>query len=249
MSFTTKLPERMEFRRNWEISMQGLFIPSKLNNIYEDTCWFETAEVNEKDTNFFREKNRTIFTTTKYERIRRYNIKSGYYPTPLALKEAIQKTLKNFKITMKNEKFLIEATTTKQKSKTRLLVISPHLSQLMGFGQGELSCLDFSQGDPISSIYQSDIFLLTPRNLIVMCDIAAGTIFGGQHLRLLKLVANNVQDTPSDLRSFEFIHHEFVQLGVKDFDSISIRIVDTTGREVETDSAIPTRIQIIFKPV
>ena len=62
-------------------------------------------------------------------------------------------------------------------------------------------------------------------------------------------MANNVQDTPSDLRSFEFIHHEFVQLGVKDFDSIRIRIVDTTGREVETDSTIPTRIQIIFKPV
>ena len=105
-----------------------------------------------------------------------------------------------------------------KKSQTCLLVISPHLSQLMGFGGGKLSCLDFSQDDPISSIYQSDIFLLTPRNLIVMCDIAAGTIFGGQHLRLLKLVANNVQDTPSDLCSFEFIHHEFVQLGVKDFD-------------------------------
>ena len=67
---------------------------------------------------------------------------------------------------MKNEKFLIEPT-TKQKSKKHLLVISPHLSQLMGFGQGKLSCLDFSQDDPISSIYQSDIFLLTPRNLIV----------------------------------------------------------------------------------
>ena len=160
----------------------------------------------------------------------------------------MEKTLKNFTITIKNEKFLIEPK-TKPKSKKHLLVISPHLSQLLGFGTGELTCLDFSQGDPISSIYQSDIFLLTPRNLIVMCDIADGTIFGGQHLRLLKLVANNVQDTPSDLHSFEFFHHEFVQLGVKDFDSISIRIVDTTGREVETDSTIPTRLQIVFKPV
>ena len=159
----------------------------------------------------------------------------------------MQKTLKNFTITIKNGKFLIQPK-NKPKSK-QLLVISPHLSQLLGFGQGELSCLDFFQGDPISSIYQSDIFLLTPRNLIVMCDIADGTIFGGQHLRLLKLVANNEQDTPSDLRSFEFLHHEFDQLGVKDFDSISIRIVDTTGREVETDSSIPTRLQIVFKPV
>ena len=56
MSFTTKLPERMEFRRNWEISMQGLFIPSKLNNIYEDTCWFETAKVKERDMILFRKK-------------------------------------------------------------------------------------------------------------------------------------------------------------------------------------------------
>ena len=56
MSFTTKLPERMEFRRNWEISMQGLFIPSKLNNIYENTCWFEPAKAKEKDTNLFSKK-------------------------------------------------------------------------------------------------------------------------------------------------------------------------------------------------
>ena len=56
MSFTTKLPERMEFRRNWEISMQGLFIPSTLNNIYEYTCWFETAKVKEKDMILFRKK-------------------------------------------------------------------------------------------------------------------------------------------------------------------------------------------------
>ena len=82
-----------------------------------------------------------------------------------------------------------------------------------------------------------------------MCDIADGTIFSGQHLRLLKLVANNEKDTASDLRTFEFIHHEFVQLGVKDFDSIRIHIVDTTGREVETDSTILTRLQIVFKPL
>jgi hypothetical protein len=65
-------------------------------------------------------------------------------------------------------------------------------------------------------------------------------------LRLLKLVGINGRET-SDLLSFDFLQNEFVQLGVKDFDSISIRIVDTTGRDVETDSTIPTRLQIIFK--
>ena len=159
----------------------------------------------------------------------------------------MQNALRNFTITAKGGKFLIKPK-PKPKSK-QLLVISPYLSQLLGFGTGELTCLDFYQGDPISSIYESNIFLLTPRNLIVMCNITDNTIFGGQNLRLLKLVANNEMDTPSDLRSFEFFHHEFVQLDVKDFDAISIRIVDTTGRDVETDSTIPTRLQIVFKPV
>ena len=82
-----------------------------------------------------------------------------------------------------------------------------------------------------------------------MCNIADDTIFGGQHLRLLKLVVNNERETTSDLHSFDFLHHEFVQFGVKDFDAISIRIVDTAGREFETDSTIPTRLHIVFKPV
>ena len=44
----------------------------------------------------------------------------------------------------KNGKFIIEPK-TKPKSK-QLLVISPYLSQLLGFGQGELSGLDFFPG-------------------------------------------------------------------------------------------------------
>ena len=245
MNFTTKLPERMEFRRNWEISMQTLFIPSKLNNIFEDLCWFQTVKVKEKDIASFRRNNQPIFKIEKYKVVKHFKIKSGYYPTPWALQECMQNALKNFTITAIDGKFMI-ASWQKKKSK-QLLVLSPYLSQLLGFGTGELTFLDFHHQDEIGSIYEPDIFLLTPRNLIVMCNIADDTIFGGQHLRLLKLVANNERETTSDLHSFDFLHHEFVQLGVKDFDAISICIVDTTGREVETDSTIPTRLQIVFK--
>ena len=60
----------------------------------------------------------------------------------------------------------------------------------------------------------------------------------------MKWVANNDWETTSDFHSFEFLHHEFVQLGLKDFDSISIHIVDTTGRKVGTYYTIPTRLSL-----
>ena len=89
--------------------------------------------------------------------------------------------------------------------------------------------------------------MLTPRNLIVLCNIADDKIDGGQHLRLLKLVANNERETKSDLHSFNFLHHKFGQLCVKGVDDISICIGDTTGRDVERDSTIPKRLQIALK--
>ena len=242
MNFTTKLPERMEFRKNWEISLQKLFIPSKLNNIYEDLCWFQTVRVKEKDVASFRKNFQYIFKLDKYKVMKHFKMKSGYYPTLWSLQQCMQNALKNYTITAIDGLFLI----TKRKKSKQLLVLSPYLSQLLGFGTGELTFLDFYHTEEIGSIHQPDIFLLTPRNLIVMCNIADDTIFGGQHLRLLKLVGINGRET-SDLLSFDFLQNEFVQLGVKDFDSISIRIVDTTGRDVETDSTIPTRLQIIFK--
>ena len=80
----------MEFRRNWEISMKSLFIPSKLNNIFEDICWFQTVKVKEKDIASFHRSNQPIFKLEKYKVVKHFKIESGYYPTPWALQECMQ---------------------------------------------------------------------------------------------------------------------------------------------------------------
>ena len=87
--------------------------------------------------------------------------------------------------------------------------------------------------------------MLTPRNLIVCCDIVDNTIFGGKHVKLLRLVTNNVNKI-SEMLSFDFHQNEFVKLRVKEFKSIIIRIADATGETAQTASSIPTRLHILF---
>ena len=92
---------------------------------------------------------------------------------------------------------------------------------------------------------ESNLCLLTPRNLIVCCDVVDDTIFGGQHVRLLRLVTNPM-NKESDILTFDFLQNEYVELSVKEFKSIKIRIVDVSGETINCDSTIPTRLQLMF---
>ena len=249
MDFTIKLPERMEFRRNWQMALKTLFLPGKLFNIYEDSCWMKYVIPDAEELLQQRKNHNRIFTISNFEVIVDMKIESGYYSTLTNLQKAIQKQIqKYFDIELKYGKFMIR---TKEDNHIRrmksLLAISPFLSQLLGFSSNseEVTCLDFHIRNEITCPYQPDIYLLSPRNLMIICDIVDDTIFGGEHVKLIKLVTNNIHDT-SDLISFEFLHSEFIELGVKNFDSIRIRIVDTTGGELETSSTTPTRLQLVF---
>ena len=61
----------------------------------------------------------------------------------------------------------------------------------------------------------------------------------------MRLVTNNI-DTKADILSFDFLQNEFVELGVKEFKSIKIRIADVSGKNVRCNSDIPTSLQIMF---
>ena len=49
------------------------------------------------------------------------------------------------------------------------------------------------------------------------------TIFGGEHVKLLKMVTN-IRQSASNFLSFEFLQNEFVDLNVKEFENIKIAI-------------------------
>ncbi len=44
----------------------------------------------------------------------------------------------------------------------------------------------------------------------------------------------------------EFANNDFLKLNLKNFDRIKIRIADISGKTIECDPDIPTRMQLIF---
>ena len=132
------------------------------------------------------------------------------------------------------------------------LTLSPNIAQILGFqmytGSKEEHTLDFKEAPQYTAPYEPNIFLLHPRNIIVCCDIVENTIFGGEHVKLLKMVTNNFHPS-TDIIEFEFLQDEYVDLNVREFRSIQIAIMDATGNPIKTRSSIPTRLQLMFSTV
>ena len=129
------------------------------------------------------------------------------------------------------------------------LTLSPNIAQILGFqkynGSNEEHTLDFKEVSKHIAPYEPNIFLLHPRNIIVCCDIVENTIFGGEHVKLLRLVTNPI-DTKSDILQFDFLQNEYVELSIKDFHSIKIRLADVSGKTLKCKSNLATRLQLLF---
>ena len=243
MEFTIELPERMNFRRNWHLSLKSLYIPNTIFNIYEKTCfyvYYEQASENQE------EKKAAEF------------VKEGCYPTLSALIEILQsmwdaKKLP-LKIKEKNGKVQIEYDNpllpgwTDGSNPLRQLRFGPNLAHILGFRftvAKEGQYLRFDEKREYSAPHEPNMFLLTPRNLVVCCNIVENTILGGENVKLLRLVTNNINIT-SDILSFDFYQNEYAELDIKEFKDITIRITDVTGESVQSKSQIPTRLQLMF---
>ena len=129
------------------------------------------------------------------------------------------------------------------------LSLSPSLAHMLGFKQytedkSEFT-IQFNEVSQYTASYEPDIFLQHPRNLLIGCDVVCDTIFGGEHVKLLRLVPNPV-DLSSDILTFQFLQNEYVELGVKEFDTIRIRIFGVDGKTIRCISEIPTRLQLMF---
>ena len=93
--------------------------------------------------------------------------------------------------------------------------------------------------------YSPNIELLIPRNFMVLCDVVSESVFGSNSIRILKLLSANFQPG-REIINFDFHQEEFVGLGIKEFTSIRIQIVDTTGELIKSQHKYPTRCQIQF---
>ncbi len=267
--FKIKLAERISFNRNWKISLQSLFLSNKLFNISGEMFNFKCEEkiklddyekvkkhYNLKKEDEFPEwdqcthsieKDTTVLTCKKG-----VEITSGCYSTVEELIDVIQadweKNNFNLKIKVVDERIKIENRNSELFEIT--LEISPYLSFAMGFTE-ELdlnSSSIFRIRDSVTSTYDAKLSVFTPKYLIICCDIVDDTIFSGEHVKLLRMVVNNTAKS-EEIISFEFLHHDFVPLCVKEFSTIHITITDVAGNPILTNSLSPTYLQLVFANV
>ena len=98
------------------------------------------------------------------------------------------------------------------------LFLSSHVAHIHGFRKYEGNDKEyeakFNRTAKQVAFYEPDLFFMYPKNLIIGCDVVDDTIFGGEHVKLLRLVTNNVC-VDGDILSFDFLQNEFVNLMLK----------------------------------
>ena len=130
--------------------------------------------------------------------------------------------------------------------------ISLHVAHILGFqkydGSNKEYKVKFNKTPKQVAFYEPDLFFMYPKNLIIGCDVVDDTMFEGEHVKLLRLVTNNVR-SDSDIISVDFVQNKFVNLNVKEFKSIKIAIMDASGGPVKTYNSFPTSLQLMFSVV
>ena len=241
-SFTIELPERLNFNKHWQVTLKSLFLPNNIQNV--PNCWM----ICEQGTEDKGKRNEyKILHSVKLE------LKEGKYSSIEEviddLSEQMVKT--QLPIKMKLSEGKVKISCDLLQNETFLVIkMSDDLGSILGYSQPHnkfYSMKLYEYQDKIAP-YESDVFVKYPKNLIIGCDVVDNTIFGGQHVKLLKMVTNTLHSS-ANILDFEFLQDEYVDLNVRDFRSIQIAILDATGNPVKTDSSIPTRLQLMFSTV
>lgn len=233
--FIIELPERLNFRQNWTVTLKTLFLSNKIQNI--EDCHVQYKKINPIGY-IVREKT--------------FALKNGNYGTLASfiyeIAEEFKRTSMPFSISE------VENGRVKIKMKGRLrngykseLRLSKYLASILGFTSSpkQYQTLRFDQNPEYIAPHNPNLFLVYPKNLIVGCNIVDDTIFGGQNVKLLRLITNS-DNLESDILTFQFHQDEKVMLGIREFKSIHISIMDVTGSPVKSESNFPSRLQLMF---
>ena len=237
--FNIELPERMNFRRNWTVALKTLHLPNKIKNIEE--CFFKFTRFKIKEGGGLLKIQDIIVP-----------LRNASFPT---VDSFIAEIIKEFN---KEKVRIIVKKTDDQKIRMKYLrpihdgekvqiYMSKNLATILGYTSTTIrpQTLRFDENKEYIAPHTPNLHLLYPKNLIVACDIADDTIFGGQHVKLLRLITNS-DNLNSDILSFDFLQDEKVNLGIREFKSIHISILDATGNPVKSESNHPTRLQLMF---
>ena len=245
--FRIKLPERLVFGRKWEIALKNIFISNDLFNIYGGTCWINVKMAkNPAGVAVFED----FFDKTIY-------LEDGLYKTVKGLCEYIQTLFEReklkLKITLRHKTNQVKITCGETRPRggyfKYIVTISSMLANILGFDRTNSNNFEIPfriLKKSLQAAYAPNIELLTPRNFMILCDLVSESVFGSKSVNILKLCSTNY-DRKRKILTFSSHQDEFVELAIKEFASIHIRIVDTTGDPIKSGGTYPTRCQIQFR--
>ena len=235
MDFIIELPERLNFRRDWTVTLKTLFLSNKIQNMDDCICRYTLFDSN------------TVALKDK-----RFTLKNGSYSTLASILHQMSEEFKKYAMPFSIEevhsgRVKIKHTTKIKEGNMLQLTLNKHLACILGYisSPNNHQTLRFDQHPEYIAPHNPNLFLRYPKNLIIGCNIVDNTIFGGQHVKLLRLITNS-DNLNSDILSFEFLQDEKVNLGIREFKSIHISIMDTTGSIVKSESKLSSRLQLMF---
>ena len=81
-----------------------------------------------------------------------------------------------------------------------------------------------------------------PKHVIVSCNIVENSIVGDKQLPVIKVLTLSEEK----VLNFDFTYNDYLQMNLKDFESINIKLMDINGLPLQFDNSIPTRLQMVF---
>lgn len=252
VDFTIKLPEQLEFDKKWEVTLKSIFVSNDLYNIYKDSCWIKVRILQSSRRDL---SGQTLVGIggDETEKNILLELENGLFRTLKDLCNYIQDLFdkKDLKLKIEKRNNKIQIRCLEERLSPLLInydvILSPSLSNILGFDTTSMKDhkLNFETRNVRESTFSPNIFMLIPTNFIIMCNIVGNSVFGGVPAKILKIISSNF-NPDHEIIKFSFYQDELVDLDIKEFSSIQIKIVDTTGSPIKSVQSIPTRCQIQF---
>ena len=230
MEFCIQLPQRMEFQKDWMMCLKSIHFSNQfytLQNCSISMRGFKTSGTRWKVEGRLDKKCPHALSIV-LKNINRFS--RGF----LQFKEVA------------NSGVLIQFDTSFDESKYGHDIeveFSDDMIQILGLRSTQKKSV-FTKYTTLLGSYKANVFALHPHHFIICCDLVEESILGGQRVQVLKYFPRkNSKDRRVDQ---EFANNDYLKLNLKNFDRIHIRIADLTGKTIECDSEIPTRMQLLF---
>ena len=220
--FTTQLPQAIRLTGEWECGLVSVQYPHTWFNIHPGEVYIDVIELQYRSQ----------------EPMHRLELPAGYYPSPKALAEAMDKLLKHTHLSTLHD--IKDALTFRFDEERQVFQIkfhkkvqfglSPRLQRLMGMEFDYL--VTIPSHEPYEGVpNRADELDTGLQALYLYCDVIESRVVGDTLAPLLRAVSIDHRNNGVQV-SREFQHIQYLPVQKKEFTTVEIDIRDDYGRSV-----------------